>query len=156
MSSPERSNAPNNEQEVQPPVDPQRSVGLATVTHTRSDEVEVRRFYFQDDRAIPGHMVPSTSGYQGAQSQEATEISSDCSLYGEEEPPEQPKEECHCYRDTDVDQSSSVFNGAVVDGVKPVAIRKHHMHGGSVKRDSKVVNGDLDQKSFLAFFCGDK
>ncbi|OOO05235.1 hypothetical protein OAory_01067510 [Aspergillus oryzae] len=145
MSTPQRSSPPNEEERrVQLPLNPQRGIGLATLTYTRNGPVgEDRRFYFQDDRIIPAEMV-SLEG-----------ISSQCSLSDDGESQEEPTEACHCYRDTEIDESSHVFNGDMVDGMKAPRVRKHHMRGGSVKGKSKLVNGDLDRHTFLAFFCQD-
>lgn len=66
---------------------------------------------------------------------------------------EQTESICHCYRDTEIDNKSHVFNGDVTTGNEQSVNRKHHMRGGSVKNQSKFVNGDIDRDAFLAFFC---
>ncbi|KAE8325661.1 hypothetical protein BDV39DRAFT_216354 [Aspergillus sergii] len=155
MSTPQRSSPPNEEQRmVQLPIDPQRGIGLATLTCTRSGHIEEgRRFYFQDDRIIPAGMVARMNRSQETNSQDLEDISSECSLSDDGESQEQPTEACHCYRDTEIDESSHVINGDMVDGMKAPRVRKHHMRGGSVKGKSKLVNGDLDRQAFVAFFC---
>ncbi|PYH28212.1 uncharacterized protein BO87DRAFT_235008 [Aspergillus neoniger CBS 115656] len=60
---------------------------------------------------------------------------------------------CHCHKDTEIDNTSFLFNGDIVDGSEPSLVRKHHLQGGSVRNHSKFVNGDLDRETFLAFFC---
>ncbi|KAE8160925.1 hypothetical protein BDV40DRAFT_269227, partial [Aspergillus tamarii] len=140
---------------TQTPVDTQRGIGLATLTRTRSGHIEqYRRFHFQDDRVIPAAMVASMSRRQETEGREL-DISSQCSESDDGEPQERAKEACHCYRDTEIDQSSHVFNGDVVQSMNTSIVRKHHMRGGSVKGNSKLVNGDLDKDSFAAFFCQD-
>ncbi|KAE8139844.1 hypothetical protein BDV38DRAFT_41022 [Aspergillus pseudotamarii] len=152
QSSSQRTNPTNNEI-TQTPVDPQRGIGLATITRTRSGHIEqYRRFHFQDDRVIPAAMVATMSRRQETEGREL-DTSSECSESDDGEPQEQAKESCHCYRDTEIDDSSHVFNGDVVNGMKPSIARKHYMRGGSVKGKSKLVNGDLDKASFAAFFC---
>ncbi|OGM48833.1 hypothetical protein ABOM_003018 [Aspergillus bombycis] len=156
MSTPQRLNSPNNEQRtIQLPVDPERGIGLATVVYARNGHIEHQSRHFQDDRIFPADMVASRNERQDTEGQDSTDINSECSLFDDGESQEQAEKGCHCYRDTEVDESSSVFNGDVVNGMKPASVRKHHMHGGSVKRNSRLVNGDLDRQSFLAFFCRD-
>ncbi|EIT79466.1 hypothetical protein BDV35DRAFT_339928 [Aspergillus flavus] len=157
MSTPQRSSPPDEEERrVQLPLNPQRGIGLATLTYTRNGPVgEDRRFYFQDDRIIPAEMVSRMNRSQETRSQDLEGISSQCSLSDDGESQEEPTEACHCYRDTEIDESSHVFNGDMVDGMKAPRVRKHHMRGGSVKGKSKLVNGDLDRHTFLAFFCQD-
>ncbi|KAE8365069.1 hypothetical protein BDV27DRAFT_171883 [Aspergillus caelatus] len=157
MSTPQRPSPSNNEDRmIQLAVDPQRGIGLATVTRTRNGQIEEdRRDHFQDDRIIPAKVVASMNRRREAEGQELVDISSECSESDDGEPQEQPQEACHCYQDTEIDESSHVFNGDMVDGMKPSIVRKHHMRGGSVKGKSKLVNGDLDRHSFLAFFCKD-
>lgn len=52
-----------------------------------------------------------------------------------------------------MDHSSRVFNGDIARVYDPSTTREHHLHGGSVKNKSRLVNGDLDRDTFLAFFC---
>lgn len=59
----------------------------------------------------------------------------------------------HCYENTDMDRSARVFNGDVARAYDSSSTREHHLHGGSVKNKSRLVNGDLDRDTFLAFFC---
>ncbi|KAB8212998.1 hypothetical protein BDV33DRAFT_185682 [Aspergillus novoparasiticus] len=154
MSTPLRSNSLNNERAIQVPADPQRAIGLATVTYTRIGHEEEQRYHFQDDHVIPAKRVANMNGHQEAQSEEATDIDSECSL-SDRESQEEAKQACHCFRDTEIDESSNAINGDMVDGMRPSSTRKHHMRGGSVKGKSRLVNGDLDRHAFLAFFCRD-
>lgn len=59
----------------------------------------------------------------------------------------------HCYTNTDIDHSAQVFNGDVARAYDSSSTREHHLHGGSVKNKSRLVNGDLDRDTFLAMFC---
>lgn len=52
-----------------------------------------------------------------------------------------------------MDHSARVFNGDIARAYDPSSTREHHLHGGSVKNKSRLVNGDLDRDTFLAFFC---
>ncbi|KAB8261775.1 hypothetical protein BDV32DRAFT_157785 [Aspergillus pseudonomiae] len=156
MSTPQRLASPSNEERtVELPVDPQRGIGLATVVYRRDGHIEDRRYHFQDDRIIPADMVARMTRHQNTESQELTDSISECSMSEGGEPQGQAKETCHCYQDTEMDESSKVINGDMVDGLKPSSLRKHHMRGGSVKGNSKLVNGDIDRHAFLAFFCRD-
>ena len=64
-----------------------------------------------------------------------------------------PDHIAHCYTNTYMDHSAQVFNGDVARAYDPSSTREHHLHGGSVKNKSKLVNGDLDRDTFLAIFC---
>lgn len=77
-----------------------------------------------------------------------------CTLFEDCDHQERSKHVCHCYKDTEIDQKSWVYNGSLVGADTSEIIRKHHLNGGSVKNESKLVNGDLpDREAFLAFFC---
>lgn len=74
---------------------------------------------------------------------ENLEMTCDCSLSGESEQPP--------YKDP----SSHVFNGDKVKGQKRSGVHTNYLSGGSVKNNSRFINGDLDKDTFLAFFCRD-
>lgn len=65
-----------------------------------------------------------------------------------------PDHVAHCYTNTSMDRSSKVFNGDIARAYDSSSKREHHLHGGSVKNKSTLVNGDLDRDTFLAVFCG--
>lgn len=52
-----------------------------------------------------------------------------------------------------MDRSARVYNGDVARAYDSSSTREHHLHGGSVKNQSRLVNGDLGRDTFLAFFC---
>lgn len=58
----------------------------------------------------------------------------------------------HCYTNTSID-NSRVFNGDITRAYDASSTREHHLHGGSVKNKSRLVNGDLDRDTFIAMFC---
>ncbi|KAJ6050195.1 uncharacterized protein N7446_005567 [Penicillium canescens] len=57
---------------------------------------------------------------------------------------------------TKIDGSSQVINGSVIDGKRTGSVGKHSLEAGSVKNNSKLANGNMDPKSFIAFFCRDR
>jgi hypothetical protein len=62
----------------------------------------------------------------------------------------------HSSKATQIDSSSQVINGSVIDGRRTGSVGKHSLEGGSVKNNSKLANGNMDPKSFIAFFCRDR
>ncbi|OJJ42629.1 hypothetical protein ASPZODRAFT_137234 [Penicilliopsis zonata CBS 506.65] len=126
-----------------------QELGVASLTHVVRGHSETRTIYYRDDLIIPeierqGQDVPP-GGRRDSQSQ------SNCTLFEEEE----QQSACFCFRDTEIDNSSSVFNGSIAPVEEVAIVRKHHLHGGQIKNKSKFVNGDLDRDTFLAFFCRD-
>lgn len=54
---------------------------------------------------------------------------------------------------TNIDESSLVINGNLVDDQGPGSFRTHTVHGGFVQNESELVNGDMDRETFLSVFC---
>jgi hypothetical protein len=52
-----------------------------------------------------------------------------------------------------IEGGSQVLNGDVVKTKQSQSSSCHKIVGGSVRKESKFVNGDLDREIFLAFFC---
>lgn len=73
-----------------------------------------------------------------------TVVGSVCSLSAGGEPLESPRSACHCCQNVEVDESSNVFNGDMVDGMQPANLQNHHMLGGSVEGNSRVVDSELN------------
>lgn len=80
---------------------------------------------------------------------------SNCTSFEDYKHDEKAEKICFGLKDTEIDNSSKVFNGATKDNFEHSKTRKHHLDGGSIKNNSKFVNGDLDRESFIAFFCRD-
>ncbi|KAJ5766727.1 uncharacterized protein N7511_004343 [Penicillium nucicola] len=61
----------------------------------------------------------------------------------------------HSSNATKIDDSSQVINGSVYEDrrIGSVVVEKHSLEGGSVTRNSKFANGNMDPKSFMEFFC---
>lgn len=78
---------------------------------------------------------------------------SNCTSFDGQDNIQSPSNIKHCYTNTDVDHSSHVFNGDIARAYDSSSTREHHLHGGSVKNQSRLVNGDLDRDTFLAIFC---
>lgn len=79
---------------------------------------------------------------------------SNCTSFDGLDSVQSPGHVAHCYTNTDIDRSAQVFNGDVARAYDSSSTREHHLHGGSVKNKSRLVNGDLDRDTFLALFCG--
>lgn len=54
---------------------------------------------------------------------------------------------------TQIEGSSQVLNGDVTKAKQSQSSSCHKLVGGSVRKQSKFVNGNMDRESFLAFFC---
>ncbi|OJJ52788.1 hypothetical protein ASPSYDRAFT_560395 [Aspergillus sydowii CBS 593.65] len=131
----------------------QRDMGVAQVVHVRQDHSEVRSARFQDEIVVgfQSSSVVSSPRDQGGSPHGGSNC---CTLFEDCEHNRQAELVCHCSKDTDID-NSRVFNGDMVDGQEQSVVRKHHLNGGSVKNNSRFINGDLDKDTFLAFFCRD-
>ncbi|KAJ5512215.1 hypothetical protein N7463_001767 [Penicillium fimorum] len=121
--------------------------GLATYTHDRGHELETRSFSFRDDQ------VRSIGFNGGNPSDHDQDRQSNCTSFDGCNNIQSPDHVRHCYTNTNTDHSARVFNGDVARAYDASCIREHHLHGGSVKNKSMLVNGDLDRDTFLAMFC---
>lgn len=122
-----------------------RGMGLAVYTRDVDSTPITRSFLFRDD--LVGRYSEDAPANSGRDDR------SDCTLFEDCDHQERSRHVCHCYKNTNVDQKSWVYNGSIVGAETSETIRKHHLNGGSVKNESKLVNGDLDRETFLAFFC---
>lgn len=86
-------------------------------------------------------------------SQPSLDRQSNCTSFDGLDSVQSPDHVAHCYTNTYMDHSAQVFNGDVARAYDPSSTREHHLHGGSIKNQSKLVNGDLDRDTFLAIFC---
>ncbi|KAK9646521.1 hypothetical protein HCH54_005260 [Aspergillus fumigatus] len=135
------------------PSSSQRDLGLATVIHVRHDQSEIRQVSFRDDIILSPSSGASEVGH--LEDTRSNDVESNCTLIEDCDNPAQGEQVCHCYSNTEIDNTSRVFNGDIIDGNADSTIRKHHLKGGSIKNNSKFVNGDLDRNTFIAFFCRD-
>ncbi|KAJ5987632.1 hypothetical protein N7451_011997, partial [Penicillium sp. IBT 35674x] len=124
------------------------NMGLATYSHDREDQLMTRSFLFRDEEV---HSINFHPGYPAGRDQDHQR---NCTSFGEVGSVQSPDHAIHCYTNTNIDQSAQVFNGDIARAYDTSSTREHHLHGGSVKNGSKLVNGDLDRETFLAIFCG--
>ncbi|KAJ6190148.1 hypothetical protein N7519_000169 [Penicillium mononematosum] len=121
--------------------------GLATYSHDRGGDLETRSFSFRDDQV-------RSIGFNGDHRPDHDQDrQSNCTSFDGLNNVQSPDHIRHCYANTNIDRSAQVFNGDVARAYDSSSTREHHLHGGSVKNKSKLVNGDLDRDTFLAFFC---
>ncbi|KAJ5976627.1 hypothetical protein N7481_010334 [Penicillium waksmanii] len=121
--------------------------GLATYSHDRGNVPETRSFSFRDDEV---RSVAFNRGYPADRDEDRR---SNCTSFDGLDNVQSPDRIKHCYTNTAMDHSARVFNGDIARAYDPSSTREHHLHGGSVKNESRLVNGDLDRETFLAFFC---
>ncbi|KAJ5913743.1 hypothetical protein N7504_002626 [Penicillium tannophilum] len=123
-------------------------MGLATYSHDRDHELMTRSFLFRDEQVRSVAFNPGHPAGHGQDQQ------SNCTSFDGLDSVQSPGHVAHCYTNTDIDRSAQVFNGDVARAYDSSSTREHHLHGGSVKNKSRLVNGDLDRDTFLALFCG--
>ncbi|OQE26077.1 hypothetical protein PENFLA_c007G06667 [Penicillium flavigenum] len=121
--------------------------GLATYSHDRGDDRETRSFAFRDDQ------VRSIGFNRDHQPDHDQDRQSNCTSFDGLNNVQSPDHIRHCFTNTNMDHSAQVFNGDIARAYDSSSTREHHLHGGSVKNNSRLVNGDLDRDTFLAFFC---
>lgn len=145
------------------------TMGLATYSHDRNNELTTRSFHFRDEQV---HSLGFNSGYPSGRDrgvivlllspatvlsanhpQPPLDLESNCTSFNGLDSVQSPSHIMHCYRDTNIDRSAQVFNGDIARAYDSSSSREHHLHGGSVRNNSRLVNGDLDRDTFLAFFC---
>ncbi|KAJ5201712.1 uncharacterized protein N7498_006375 [Penicillium cinerascens] len=112
---------------------------LTEVTHQNAIKVSL---------SVRLTMLPLANHFQPS-----LERQSNCTSFDGLDGVQSPGHIVHCYTNTYVDHSAQIFNGDVARAYDPSSTREHHLHGGSVKNKSKLVNGDLDRDTFLAIFC---
>ncbi|KAJ5378039.1 uncharacterized protein N7496_005448 [Penicillium cataractarum] len=122
-----------------------RGMGLAVYTRDVDSSRTTRSFLFRDE------LVEQYS--EDTQANTGRDDRSVCTLIEDCEHQERSSQACNCYKDTEIDEASMVYNGSIADGESSRTLGKHHLNGGSVKNGSKLVNGNLDREAFLAFFC---
>ncbi|KAJ5181969.1 hypothetical protein N7449_012116 [Penicillium cf. viridicatum] len=120
--------------------------GLATYTHDRGHDLATRSFSFRDDQV---RSIGFNEGYPPNHDQDRQ---SNCTSFDGCDNIQSPDHIRHCYTNTSID-NSQVFNGDIARAYDASSAREHHLHGGSVKNKSRLVNGDLDRDTFLAIFC---
>ncbi|KAJ5978640.1 hypothetical protein N7501_001982 [Penicillium viridicatum] len=121
--------------------------GVATYTHDRDRDLETRSFSFTDDQV---RSIGFNGSYPPDHDQDRQ---SNCTSFEGRDNVQSPGHIRHCYTNTNLDHSAQVFNGDVARAYDSSSTREHHLHGGSVKNKSRLVNGDLDRDTFLAIFC---
>ncbi|KAJ5588618.1 hypothetical protein N7537_011296 [Penicillium hordei] len=121
--------------------------GLATYTHNRGHDPETRSFSFRDEQV---RSIGFNAGYPLDHEQDRQ---SNCTSFDGCDNIQSPDHVRHCYTNTSMDNSAQVFNGDIARAYDASSTREHHLHGGSVKNKSRLVNGDLDRDTFLAIFC---
>ncbi|KAJ5117917.1 hypothetical protein N7448_004431 [Penicillium atrosanguineum] len=136
----------NSSRDTTSPLD-NNEMGLATYTHDRDDYLATRSFYFRDEG------VRSLSFNREAPPERDQDRQSECTSFEGFDNQQTPGHAAHCFRATKVDRTSDVFNGDASRSQDPSTTREHHLHGGSVTNQSRMVNGDLDVEAFLAYFC---
>ncbi|KAF9238160.1 hypothetical protein DTO013E5_9383 [Penicillium roqueforti] len=121
--------------------------GLATYTQDRDRSLETRSFSFSDEQVRSmGFVRGHPPGHDQDRQSNSTSFDGTDNI-------QSPSHIKHCYTNTDIDHSAQVFNGDVARAYDSSSTREHHLHGGSVKNKSRLVNGDLDRDTFLAMFC---
>ncbi|BCR85236.1 uncharacterized protein ACHE_20694A [Aspergillus chevalieri] len=122
-------------------------MGVATMTRYHDSQHECRGLLFENET------VACRTRF--GENDNRTDAESSCTSFEDYNHNEKADKICFGLKDTEIDNSSKVFNGVTKDDFEHSKIRKHHLDGGSIKNNSKFVNGDLDREAFIAFFCRD-
>lgn len=154
-------------------------MGVATMTHYRDSQHECRRLLFENETVLPLGSATCRAGFDENNNRSGMEslilvtpkgtlvikkvtmlisiadVEGSCTSFEDYNHNEKADKICFGFKDTEIDNASKVFNGVTKDDFEHSKVRKHHLDGGSIKNNSKFVNGDLDREAFIAFFCRD-